>query len=283
MPAPYALVNGHPELTDSVVLFLDILGSEDMANDSRAQDHLERLFNALSSAQEGVLEKDEAVAYRVITFTDNLVLGLPLPRDDDEESALGYTFFAAAYYQYELTRHDFFVRGGLTCGPLFMGDDFVFGRGLIEAHDIERKVAVQPRIVLSERALRLAWEHTRYYSGGVSESPQNAMLLFSGETEAFLNYLEVLNEPDTDMYEELVRHKAAVERALAKWSTTPRVGDKYRWLAAYHNYFCERSYPNITDLVINDAAVTNFVTLAEIQAASDRRKRSGTPELHQPS
>ena len=41
------------------------------------------------------------------------------------------------------------------------------------------------------------------------------------------------------LYEELRKHKLAVEAQLAKYGSTPTIFAKYAWVAGYHNYFCD--------------------------------------------
>jgi hypothetical protein len=48
------------------------------------------------------------------------------------------------------------LRGAMCRGDLFIGDHATFGPALIDAHDIERDVAVFPRIVIDHELLRTA-------------------------------------------------------------------------------------------------------------------------------
>ena len=269
MRSPYQLVNGLPKLSDSVVLYMDILGSREMASDAQAQERLEGLFRALNRARE-YIPQDGEQPYKVAAFTDNLVLGWPIKGPEkDAESEYGFTIFHASYYQYELARQGFFVRGGITRGMLYMGADFVFGPGLIDAYDIEHSVAIQPRVVLSKRLVKLCWEHIRRYYGGARHTPHNTQILVSEADQAFLNYLSVLNDEEADVHAELLLHKTALVEALERYSARPdiRKRKKYRWLADYHDYFCTRDYQEWTDLLINrGASATRFQTLEEVEA-----------------
>jgi hypothetical protein len=250
---------------------MDILGSREMASDAQAQERLEGLFRALNRARE-YIPQDGEQPYKVAAFTDNLVLGWPIKGpEEDAESEYGFTIFHASYYQYELARQGFFVRGGLTRGHLYMDADFVFGPGLIDAYNIERSVAIQPRIVLSKPLVKLCWEHIHQYYRSVCITPHNRTILVSEDGEAFLDYLSVLlDDEEADVHAELVRHKASIERALERYSARPEIWKKYRWLAGYHNYFCTRNYRGMTGLLISRvAAATGFQTLEQIEAKSN--------------
>ncbi|MCH8346382.1 MAG: hypothetical protein IIC87_05570 [Chloroflexi bacterium] len=249
---------------------MDILGSQEMGSNAQAQEYLERLFDVLKLAREYVPLGSEQ-SYKVATFTDNLVLGWPIKMTEkDAEAEYGFTFFHATGYQYELAREGFFVRGGITRGLLYMDADFVFGPGLIDAYNIERSVAIQPRIVLSKPLIKLCWEHSHQYYGKARHTPHNRSILVSEDGEAFLNYLSVLDDEEADVHAELIRHKVAIEWALEEYSTRPEIRKKYRWLAGYHNYFCSSNYREMTGLQIKRVApAIGFYTLADIEAKSN--------------
>jgi hypothetical protein len=82
-----------------------------------------------------------------------LVLGFPII--DDGESEFGRMIYSVGLFQYSLLRHGFFVRGGITVGPLYMDEDMVYGKGLLDAYDAECKLARDPRVVLAPAAMDL--------------------------------------------------------------------------------------------------------------------------------
>ena len=52
-----------------------------------------------------------------------------------------------------LFQFDFWLRGGVTIGELFIDDTVVWGPGLVEAYNIESKVANYPRVIVSKDVL----------------------------------------------------------------------------------------------------------------------------------
>lgn len=49
-----------------------------------------------------------------------------------------------------LTEKNIFLRGGISNGYCNVNDNFAFGNGLIEAYEVESKIAVNPRICLAD-------------------------------------------------------------------------------------------------------------------------------------
>lgn len=224
-----------------------------MASDAHAQRNLGKLSEALKFAHELALLKEKDTPYRVSSFTDNVVLGWPIKTGNALELLL--TLEEAAAYQYALTRHGFFVRGGLTCGKHYMDEDMVFGPALIEAYELEHGAAIYPRIVLSGEATAIL---RRVRQTGLVTGISKAVR--RGEDGyVFVNYLVVLLKDRTLAPRELLKHKQSIEHALGRWSANARVWEKYRWLADYHNDFCRRHFSTRRDLLLTHrSTMTSF-------------------------
>lgn len=132
---------------------------------------------------------------------------------------------------------DFFVRGAIAIGDLYMDDITVFGGGLIEAYEAERTLARDLRIVLAPSAQSAVNEHLEYYGRG-SHAPQNQDLLRDSDGQFFVNYLDTLIPAVDYFYEkELSAHKARIEEKLALYKSRPPIWAKYLWAANCHNFF----------------------------------------------
>ncbi len=59
----------------------------------------------------------------------------------------------AAYIFSEAIQFDCLIRGGITIGPLYHSEGVVFGRGLVDAHQIESKLALYPRVVVAQKVI----------------------------------------------------------------------------------------------------------------------------------
>ena len=224
-----------PRLIPSVVLYLDLLGSREMAMSAQAQQHLQRLHKALDEARDFGLHRTnlDYPTYSLATFTDHIALGWPM--QGDGEAQLGPITGEAAYYQFALARRGFLARGGIEIGNSYFGKDFAFGRALIEAYKLESKKAIHPRIVLGDNALALIQLHGRYY-GGVDHSPYGHVLLVDEEDTVFVNYLSVINDEEMNGTIEYDTQKRLIEDGLQKHQTDDHILGKYLWLADLYNF-----------------------------------------------
>jgi hypothetical protein len=232
-----------PVLLDSVVTFLDELGTSEAMPGLTNQD-LKRTIELNESLTQtfhvdDVYEGND----RIVTFSDNIVVGRPADTSRPDGGLL-FHVDSAAHYQFEMAMEGRFVRGGVARGPLYIDDAFVTGDGLIRAHALESKTAVFPRILLSHDVMDGFTQEAFDYFPPAS-SPQYDLVLVDADGHPFVNYLSVLDDAydDEDAVERsLAKHQKVVEAAIAKFANKPSVRDKYRWVADYHNWVCTNYY-----------------------------------------
>jgi hypothetical protein len=231
-----------------------VLGFSDRIRASYAngtQDVLLGTFHAiLSKAVAKLSEDSEATLLYFKSFTDNVVLGHPRI-SEDMEAEFGFILWSLREYQFNMACNGFFVRGGLAVGPLFIDETSVYGTALLEAYELESKIAVNPVVVLSDEAMKLVSQHLTYYHG--EKAPHVRELLRGPDGRYFINYLtEAIFETGggEKLSGKLMRqHRDAIISELKAHRKKPRVFEKFAWLAAYHNHFCGQveSYPGYKD------------------------------------
>lgn len=264
---------GKPVHKTSYCAFLDVLGFtarieksfEENRGNSLLQEFHEVLARQIKTIQE---DTDESLLY-FKSFTDNIILAHPR-FSDDLESEFGFILWSISQYQLNMALHGFFIRGGLSIGDLFVDENSVYGPALLEAYTLESKSAVNPIIVLSDDVMALVCHHLKFYFGDFA--PQHRSVLVSPDGRFFINYLDecIFDTEDTEDIDwtSLSKHKINIEIALAEHRSAPAIFKKYSWLAAYHNYFCQRlvNHPDFEEsiLISSDVASVNFRTLAEV-------------------
>lgn len=174
------------------------------------------------------------------TFSDNILLAYP-GFSDDLESEFAFIMWSLREYQFRMALKGFFIRGGLTFGPLFLSEDTVYGKALLDAYNLESEIAVNPRVVLSNEVKELVDKHINYYANG--NAPQKKDVLVDADSRYFINYLAecLLDDGEGQSLDvsSLREHKAQIERGLQEFTSKLQIFSKYAWLAAYHNYFCD--------------------------------------------
>jgi hypothetical protein len=86
--------------------------------------------------------------FKASAFSDSIVLSAAT---DDFESM----FFKMQSSISKLILKGIFVRGGITVGDVYHENRIVYGQGMINAYEIENKLAIYPRILLDKKAYNL--------------------------------------------------------------------------------------------------------------------------------
>lgn len=248
---PYERDGQSPRMQHSVFAFVDMLGYQDLIDETKdqatQQDFLIQLHEALSSSRRwldysnspklrALGEKD---LFALKAFTDNIAIGWPIYRDGEAE--LGDAFGDLAAFQLVMVNAGFFVRGAISVGDVYLDEIVVFGDALSESYKGERELARDPRIVLTESARESVRGHLKYYANR-HHAPQNRDVMRDTDGQWFLNYLDtilVLEDEQDPFFDELEKHKASVESKLEKYRKSPPKFSKYSWTAGYHNDFCD--------------------------------------------
>jgi hypothetical protein len=241
--SPYIAADGSPRLLPSVVLVIDELGATSRMITGLTDDVLAERITILQRARDWLGSPETAFFESVVVYTDNLVHGAPVTEYADPSGRLGMTINAASFYQLELALSGTILRGGITLGDHHQSESLVAGPALIEAHHLESKVAVFPRIVLSDATLEAVAQ-------GISEgSPFDQQLLVDEDDQLFVSYLNVTEDYDggpADQLKLLGDHRDVILRGLADTQSQARPHAKWQWLADYHDHYVRaNNLPNV--------------------------------------
>ncbi|WP_445488820.1 hypothetical protein [Rhodopseudomonas sp. RCAM05734] len=162
---------------DQVTVFVDFLGfsSASVQLDESIQLKLLLLLRAISTMR-GEFSNDSdppganmsAIRLRptISTFSDHIVASYPMSRIDlgqDEQTTLGLVLFdinlRIARIAAAALSIGFLIRGGVSKGPLYHSNGVVFGSAMVEAYELESRVAIYPRVVLSPSLSRSLDRH----------------------------------------------------------------------------------------------------------------------------
>lgn len=123
-----------------------------MALDERAGDHLVELNQALRITFRDFLADDSP--WPAMMLSDSLVLASPTGPEVDDADALNDLLLQTAILQLQLAGRGIFARGAVVLSDVHIHDGMLFGAALVEAYELERLKAINPRVVLSDEAAR---------------------------------------------------------------------------------------------------------------------------------
>jgi hypothetical protein len=223
-------------------LFLDLLGTVAATSGEDAQQELARTQEALDLARDW--GDSDPVDARALArwFSDNLGLAYPIVGDVSEADALFSIIQSAGQHQLALIKFDFIARGAISLDLVFADAHLLYGPALNRAVALEKTRATYPRVVLDEAGAVAALRNLASWQGEAPRVVLESLAIDDGGV-VFVNYLAVGLEYDDEQAplsaEYLSAHKRFIERGLTMFDGDPHIHDKYRWLAAYHNWYVQ--------------------------------------------
>ncbi len=240
----YVDASGRPVLRYSIAGFIDVLGFSQISSSAlsleESQQILDRIATAISTSRAYVREtfRESSIADRwsLRFFSDNLAFGIPVDTGElaSQEAAV-LAIRCAQHYQLQMALSGLFVRGALTLGTICLTDEIIFGAALIESYRLESKVAIVPRIVLTDPLREMISRENPLGKSKPMDAADDICRDIDGRW--FVNYLQAAVEPNGVNWARVEQHKASVLNSLSS-TTAHDVLPKYGWSCRYHNVFC---------------------------------------------
>ncbi len=227
--------------TDCIVAYIDILGTKSILS-SDDESEVDRFVNKLSN----MYRKTVGMDANTRVFSDNILIF-----DSYSDDNLNKIIDIAGQTQFQLLmKYRLASRGGITRGSLYYDDNFVLGKGLVDAYILESEKAVGPRIILDDD---LSTDSSR-----VCRSPSDDYLM--------LNYIEcsIGDTGQTPIYDQVSGHRSVLEELIEENRHNPdekermKILSKYREAVQYHNWCCDRRM--FRELRIDDTMMHGGVT-----------------------
>lgn len=221
--------DGNPKMIDSVVVFMDALGTSAASTSPDAAEHLIALHKAIThAATQSAIDHPGLLQYTT-WFTDNVVAALPIALHQDPESAAVHAATTAAELSVAMLEHGVASRGGVSLGAIYVDDRFAFGPGLISAHDLEA-VAGQPRILIDDRVANLLRRSVEASVLERNDSPgPNSPFLDDGHL--CINQFDIaFSGRDRERRQDIATTlDARIRQGFARASENPRAQSKWAW------------------------------------------------------
>ncbi len=228
---------------DRVLAFVDILGwKEAITRSEKDPAVLQGLGAALALLREAPRlwehaqkNPDIALVPTATQFSDTLVLSEP-----SSDGAASRIAQRVRDYCWRMLLAGYLTRGAITLGRLYHDGSVVVGPALVEAHGLEQKVAIYPRIVLAPKIVEMLSSTYQTVQGDVYEDLHFRKDLDGVAHLHLVDFTLVRAFPDLApaLMKELVAAKQGVEAQMAPWEKNPQpraqgILAKQRWLLGY--------------------------------------------------
>ncbi len=219
------------------VAYLDFLGTKSFIEKDKDNKYLNDI-NLIYEDSISYLKFDKHKPFIKI-FSDNILLAEKVC-DDTETNIenIKNLFSLCATIQNIALKEGYLIRGAITKGVFFHNEIFVYGKALVEAEQMEREVAIYPRIIAKKEIVNMDEVHFILDSDGCY----------------YLNnfiYTCVIG------YGGLINYKIKILENLKINKDNEKIKQKIMWLINRYNYITNyswfRTYPKIKSEEISDA------------------------------
>ncbi len=220
------------------IAFIDILGFSDLVKRSEEDCELLQkivmLLNAIKLLETSSTElPEEKPMHYVHSFSDSIIIFTKL-----DEYLLFWLLYVVGRLCAELLMYEIVTRGSIVKGKLYYDNSILFGRGLIEAYELESKVAKYPRILVSDEVYRCA-QKARGLRPLESATYMGEILRRDLDECYHLNYLSLLPVwgPEKEPTVLLIKARAIIIYKLKEYKRASKqtLYEKYVWFANYFN------------------------------------------------
>lgn len=241
------------EVKKHVILYLDILGYKNLILGCKSKAgenvYLQKIYSLMATLSDHIERRNAIVdercdkrfplnlsRFKYCLFSDNILFFAPYEDETDADNLYLNMLYGLSEFMIQYERDDLFFRGAITKGELYFDEKahFVFGSGLIRAHEMESRSAIYPRIVIDD-----SFNPSPIFAGIVKD--EYGVWYFD---YLLLGYSLLCgkdgNENIAYFSQCLAYHQRTIIEALEKYRYSLRIWKKYKWLAIYHNGFCKR-------------------------------------------
>ena len=292
------------EFSEYYVAYFDVLGYKDAFK--KSEDISAKLIESIESSI-GMMkdivsihnttfgestEKVPEIEYKV--FSDNVLICYKEMKDDlSALSLVSFLRLVATIQRIFFEGYQLIVRGGITKGHLYLTKDFVGGKALIDAVELEN-TAVYPRIVIADCILNEldSFKMQNDLFKCMIEASCLDVRVKNTDDKVSLNYimsydfeeleqnvregcqLKPIYKPEClrEVFVILKKHKDFVEEKIDEFCQSSndeikeakrlKILKKYLWLVSFHNKICEHVLYKMPELKINLKSEFNVQTLA---------------------
>ena len=225
------------KLEEHFCIYLDILGYSNRIENIEGDElnsELDNFAKYVVTENDFLEQLSKIIQFNINVFSDNILISLPVTRETI--NAFHLVLNHILDYQKSLIQSDYFIRGGISKGMLYVDEKIIWGKALIEAVKLE-KDAVYPFISISDDIINLFRKNDLL--SDINEF-LSVPVIEINDGKHFLDYLQttiyIHDRKPVTYYTFLQFHQNLVKYNLEK--NTGRIFEKYNMLAKYHNEFC---------------------------------------------
>lgn len=214
-----------------LIAYMDFLGTKDKMKKDNSYSSLQKLQALLKGVRQkaSFIEKINSIDdFEIKVFSDNIIIALKVKKEILARQVVSIVNIVSLLQFEALFQFGFPLRGGITIGELYIDDTVVWGTGLIEAYQIEDKIANYPRVIISKKVIEI------YDKQEDVELNLSALIRQDTDGYWFVHYL--VAAPNITLIPVLSNNLAEIASSCT--NENDRVKQKINWIISYFNNHC---------------------------------------------
>lgn len=216
------------------LLYIDILGmkSKIASKDSELYlNYINNLYIKAIKTISNLYEEINNVKINVRIFSDNMVIAI---KQDENwyqgREPIKHTLIIeiASYIQILALMYSLPTRGSIVHDDFYIDENFIYGKALTKAYNLESEIAIYPRIIIDDEAIEL-FTTSQYLKKFVKKDTDNVHYI--NPFECYFNIFKIYKE-------DKIKHIRQILWSKLPESNTCKINQKIHWLVNRFNEFC---------------------------------------------
>jgi hypothetical protein len=221
---------------NKIVCFIDILGFRNLVNDTEKDP--QKVYDILSDIRTAITDWSKVaisqnIDLKITQFSDSIVFSF----NPVKHYFMTFHFFKELSVNMVL-KHGVIFRGGITYGKIHHDNELVFGPGMIQAYDLESKIASVPRIIIDKAALDLTNEDGKT----IKDYPGQFVFKIEETGYSYVDYIVDVYPYAMDRTSYYVKLKGIILKGLE--CEDEKVKAKYQWMKEQYN-LAKANFPEL--------------------------------------
>ena len=185
---------------DRVLAFIDVLGFSDkikntMKNDKEDETKTEKIYNLFRDAQSLINKKyPDSVNGESTKVANQFSDSILISHSFTEKAGVFHILADVLFLCVAALQKGFLFRGAIVCDKLCHEETIIFGPALVNAVEMEKSLAIYPRIILNKEIIDIA---EKYPADWPSKNEQTKVInkLISKDFDGlyYINYFDAIN------------------------------------------------------------------------------------------
>ncbi len=216
------------------LLYIDILGMKSKIDSKDSELYLNYINNLYRDAIKtisGLYEEINNIKINVRIFSDNMVIAIKQEENCNqarESNKHTLMIEIASYIQVLALMYSLPTRGSIAYDDFYIDENFIYGKALTKAYNLESEIAIYPRIIIEDKAVEL-FTASQYLKKFIKKDTDN--VYYINPFECYFNIAKIYKEDE-------IKHIKQILWTKLPESNTCKINQKIHWLVNRFNEFC---------------------------------------------